>query len=164
MKVKHSILFLFLLFIALNTSAQSKKDIKNNKIASETSMITTSEDGKEVTYKDSYTVYDKNGCVTEQLDYAKDGTVKRKEINKYNSKKDKLEETIWNYKDKTYKKTSYAYDLNGLRVGEIEYDENGKTVKQCLIFYNSKGFKTEKRTYDGNKKLISTKKFNYTKF
>ena len=144
-------------------SAQSKKDIRENKIVSETSNITTIENGKEVTYKDSYILYDKNGNIAEETEYNKDGTIKRKETNKYNANKDKTEEVVFDGKDKTTRKTTFYYNANGQKIGEIEYDGSGKIEKQSMIIYNANGFKTEKKTYDANKKLISTKKFTYSK-
>jgi hypothetical protein len=144
-------------------SAQSKKDIRENKIISETSNITAVENGKEVTYKDSYIVYDKNGNVTEETEYNKDGSIKRKETNKYNANKDKTEEMVFDGKDKTTHKTTFFYNSGGQKIGEIEYDGDGKILKQSMIIYNANGFKTEKKTYDANKKLISTKKFTYSK-
>jgi hypothetical protein len=144
-------------------SAQSKKDIRENKIVSETSNTTAVENGKEVTYKDSYIVYDKNGNVTEETEYNKDGSIKRKETNKYNANKDKTEEVVFDGKDKTTRKTTFFYNSGGQKIGEIEYDGSGKIVKQSMITYNANGFKTEKKTYDANKKLLSTKKFTYSK-
>lgn len=153
-----------LLCLTITTvSAQSKKDIRENKIVSETSNITTIDNGKEVTYKDSYVVYDKNGNVAEETEYNKDGTIKRKETNKYNTNKDKTEEVVFDGKDKTTHKTTFFYNSGGQKIGEIEYDGAGKILKQSMITYNANGFKTEKKTYDANKKLISTKKFTYSK-
>jgi hypothetical protein len=158
------LLVIVVLCLTITTvSAQSKKDIRENKITSETSNITTIENGKEVTYKDSYIVYDKNGNVTEETEYNKDGTIKRKVTNKYNVNKDKAEEVVFDGKDKTTRKTTFYYNANGQKIGEIEYDGAGKILKQSMITYNANGFKTEKKTYDANKKLISTKKFTYSK-
>jgi hypothetical protein len=155
--------FILFLLVATSIAAQSKKDIRENKIVSETSTITVTESGKESTYKDSYTVYDKIGNVTEQTEYNKDGTIKRKETNKFNANKDKTEEVVFDGKDKTTHKTTFFYNSGGQKIGEIEYDGSGNILKQSMIIYNANGFKTEKKTYDANKKLISTKKFTYSK-
>lgn len=144
-----------------NVIAQSKKDIKENKIVSETTYVTIIENGKETTYKDTYTLYDKNGCVAELTEFYKDGTIKKKETNKYNASKDKIEVLIFDGKDKTTEKTTYLYNSNSQKIGEIEYDGSGNIIKQSMIIYNANGFKTEKKTYDANKKLISTKKYFY---
>ncbi|MEI6574903.1 MAG: hypothetical protein WCO63_01870 [Bacteroidota bacterium] len=154
------------LFLAMLLSyplfAQSKKDIRNAKIASETTTVTQTDNGKDITYKETYTIYDKNGNVTEQTEYNKEGAVKRKESNKYNADNDKTEEVVFDAKEKTTRKTSFTYNVDGSKTGEIEYDEKGIILKQSTYTYNNKGLKTEKKTFDGKKKLLSTKKYNYT--
>jgi hypothetical protein len=166
--MKTRIIFIFAItaFTALSSFSQSKKDIKVNKIATETSYITVTENGKDVTYKDSYTVYDKEGRVTEQTDFYKDGTVKHKEVNKYDSQKNKIEESVYDAKTDakgpTFKKNSYVFNTNNDKVGETEYDANGKILKQSVITYDNRGLKTDRKTYSADKKLISTKKYVYT--
>jgi hypothetical protein len=150
------------MLVMTNVTAQSKKDIRDNKIVSETSFVTTMENGKETTYKESYTIYDKKGCVTEQTEYTKEGAIKRKETNKYNINKDKTEEVVYDGKDKTTQKTTFLYNANGQKIAEIESDGSGKIMKQSMILYNANGLKTEKKTYDANKKPISSKKYTYS--
>lgn len=162
MTFKKIILILTSLFFLTSGYCQSKKDIRNAKVATETTTTTITDNGKEITYKDSYTVFDKNGNVNEQTEYNKDGTIKRKESNKYNASNDKIEEKIFDAKDKSTKKTTFTYDVNKNKTGETEYDENGTVIRQVIYSYNNKGLKTEKKTYDGKKKLISTKKYTYT--
>lgn len=161
--IKLKILFFFLIFMLTisSLSAQSKKDIRNNKVGSETTFVTVIENGKEITFKDSYTVYDKNGNVSEQTEFNRDGSIKNKETNKYDVNKNKIESTEYNDKDKTNIKTTFVYDKNDQKILETEYDTKGKIIRQSAYIYNNKGFKTEKRTVDGNKKLILIKKYNY---
>ncbi|MDD5571342.1 MAG: hypothetical protein PHD97_09350 [Bacteroidales bacterium] len=162
MRIKAIFTIIVLVMSMCHVLAQGKKDIKTYKVSSETSYITVNENGKEVTYKDSYTAYDKDGKVTEQTEFYKDGTIKRKETNKYDSQKNKIEEVIYDGKDKTTTKTTYTYNANKDRIGEIEYDNKGNILKQSVIVYNSKGFKTEKKTYNAGKQLIAIKKYTYT--
>jgi len=163
MRDKKIYIFVLVLIISVNfLSAQSKKDIRNNKIESETATITYTENGKDITFKDSYTVYDKNGNVIEQTEYNRDGNIKSKTINKYDSNKNKIESIEYNDKTKTSIKTAYIYNKNDQKVMEIEYDTNGKITRQSAYLYNNKGFKTEKRTVDENKKLVAIKKYIYT--
>jgi len=150
------------IFFMAQLHGQSKKDIRNAKVSAETTTTTIIEGGKEITYKDSYTLYDKNGNVSEQTEYSKDGSVKHKESMKYNADNDKIEEKVFDAKDKSTKKTTFTYDANSNKIAENEYDENGKLVKQITYAYNNKGLKTEKKVFDGKKKLISTKKYTYT--
>ncbi len=160
---KKNYIFSILLFLSFSFGAfsQSKKDIRNNKIVSETAVITITESGKEISYKDSYTLYDKNGNVIEQTEYNRDGSIKNKETNKFDANKNKIETTEYNEKDKTTTKTTFVYDKNDNKILETEYDNKGKIIKQSAYIYNNKGFKTEKRTVDGNKKLIAIKKHTY---
>lgn len=166
MKIKIVIIFAITLFTNFYSYSQSKKDLKTNKVASETCYVTITENGKDITYKDSYTVYDKEGRVTEQTEFYKDGTVKHKEVNKYDSQKNKIEESVYDAKTdakgSTFKKTSYVFNTNNDKVGETEYDANGKILKQSVITYDNKGLKIQKQTYSADKKLLSAKKYVYT--
>jgi YD repeat-containing protein len=166
MNFKISAIVTFILLFSLSVFSQSKKDLKNNKVQSETSFVTINENGKEITYKDSYTTYDKEGRVVEETDYYKDGTIKQKKTNKYDSQKNKIEETSYDAKDpakgESYTKTTFFYNKNNDKIGEIEYDAKGKIIKQSLIKYGNRGLKSERLTYSADKVLISTKKFTYT--
>jgi predicted mannosyl-3-phosphoglycerate phosphatase (HAD superfamily) len=157
----YTLLSLIILF-TVSVSAQSKKDIRNNKIVSELCTISVTENGKDISYKDSYTVYDKNGNIVEQTEFNRDGSIKFKEINKYDAKKNKIEKTEYSDKDKKTIKTTYGYNANDDKVMETEYDNTGAIYRQSVFLYNNKGFKTEKRTIDGNKKLIAIKKYIYS--
>ncbi|PIX35920.1 MAG: hypothetical protein COZ59_03840, partial [Bacteroidetes bacterium CG_4_8_14_3_um_filter_31_14] len=79
-------ILLITLSIAVNSTAQSKKEkkaIKTWGIKSVTEMVTENVNGKETTRKDSYTIYDKNANKTYYEEYKKDGTLKHKESTKY---------------------------------------------------------------------------------
>ncbi len=54
------------------------------------------------------------------------------------------------------------YDPAGEKTEELVQDKDGKQVKKIKYAHNSKGLKTEKKTYDANNNLISTKKISYT--
>lgn len=152
---------LILFCMQINVFAQSKKEIRENKINTETVYNTKTADGKEV--KDSYTVFDKNGNQIEKVDYNKDGLVKTTEKHTYDANKNKTEETVYDANGKLLSKSSYFYNSNDEKIGEIEYDGKGNILKQSYTTYDAKGFKIEKKTYDANKKLISVKRYVYTK-
>ena len=143
--------------------SQSKKKIREHKIISETTYNSKVIDGKEVSIKDSYVVYDKNGNVVEETEYNKEGKVKKTEKTVYNANKDKIEEATYDANGKLKSKTAYAYNASGEKVGEIEYDEAGKIIRQTLTVFDAKGFKIEKRVFDSNKKLLYVKKYVYNK-
>lgn len=160
--MKNLSVLLFCCFVISNSFAQSKKDIAKNNILSETATVTKIEDGKEITFKDTYTVYDKDGKVIEETNYNKEGAVKDKKSYKYDAQKNKIEESDFEGKSNETKKTTYTYNANNDKVSEIEYDASGNIKKQITYTYDSNGFKKDKKTYDANKKLISIKKYTYT--
>lgn len=159
---KISLLILYII-LSKTLNAQSKKDIRNNKIQTSTSIITTFDNGNEVSYKDNYTVYDKNGNIIEETEYFSNGTIKLKKSYKYNSDKNKTEETEYDGKTKNTIKTIFSYNSNGYKISEVVYDGNGKFLRKSIFLYDKNGIRTERKTFDKNNKLISVKKYIYTK-
>ena len=147
------IIILFISFFVASAFAQSKKDMKKvNKfdVKSMTETITEMEDGKEITYKDTYTAFDKNGNVIEKDEYHKDGSLKYKSFAKYDGKGNKLEDSYTEtggkkeegkHKEKNVRHT-YKYDVNNNKIEEIEMDNTGKVIYKMQISYNIKGDKT----------------------
>jgi hypothetical protein len=183
------ILFFFT-FSVYSQSKKEKKAIKTWGIKSVTEMVTENVNGKEIIRKDSYTTYDKNGDITYNEEYRKDGTLKHKESEKYDSKGNKLEETVFDIAEarseknikKTYKydseenkieenefdengkllkKTQYTYNSTGEKVSEVEYNGLGKVSKKTVYAYDSKGLKAIKKEYDANNQVLSTKTYQY---
>lgn len=147
--------------------AQSKKEIKAYKIKSTTETVTSFETGKEVTWKAEYDAYDKDGNTTEQTTWFTDGSVNRKELNKFNSKGDKVEEIVIDNKakvntpdDDKYKHVANKYNANGDKIEETYFDEKGVQIKKTVTTYNSKGDKTQELTTDAAGKQL--KKITYT--
>ncbi len=186
-------ILLIILSIAVNLAAQNKKEkkaIKMYGIKSVTESVSENINGKETTRKDSYTTYDKNANITFNEEYKKDGTLKHKESTKYDSKGNKIEETIFVLADsnpeknikKTYKYNSeenkieesefdetgklikkilFNYNTNSEKVSEIEYSGAGKIIKKIVFAYDSKGLKAIKKELDANDKVISTRTYKY---
>ena len=71
-KIKKAFLFIFGLLVMGNLFAQSKKEIRKYKI--KTVAISETKDGK--TLYDSKTTYDKNGEISEEISYNKEGNIK----------------------------------------------------------------------------------------
>jgi hypothetical protein len=156
-----SLLFSNLIF------AQSKKDIKKNKIKSITEWNTKFQNGKEVSFKESFTVFDKNGRTIELTEYTKDGSIKKKESTKYDAYDNKVEENKYendqnsnSSKEKT-KKIIYKYNINNDKIEEEEYDGNGKLLKKSIYSYDNKGLKVGKKTYVGDNVLETNRKYVY---
>jgi hypothetical protein len=186
---------LALLFPVL-AQAQSRKDVKKYGIKNCTEWVTKNENGKEVSYKESYKAFDKNGNVTEEIEFYRDGRVKKKETFKYDKDGNVLEETLYESKEaktgdpkesqvskkvsykynvnsdkteeveydgsgKIVKKTSYSYNTNGDRTGEVIYDGAGKMHKKVFYTFDKRGLKVEKKTFNSDNTLESTKKYVY---
>lgn len=148
-----------ILLICMSTSliAQSKKDIKKNKIAS----VTVSEITAGKTISDSKTIYDSNGEVIEKSEYTKEGALKKTMKYKLNNLGDVVEEEEYDEKNSLKEKTLIKYNALGDKKEEMVYDGSNKLIKKHMYVYDAKGLKTERKTFDPSGKLISTKKFVY---
>ena len=161
-------IFLLLAFaFSLPSFSQNKKEkkaIKTYGIKSVTENVTENINGKEATRKDSYTAYDKNANVTLNEEYRKDGTLKHKETARYDSKGNKLEETVFDAAEiqpngeKTLRHVC-KFDSDDNKIEELEYDGAGKLLSKSQSSYNSNGDKVLEVVYDAAGKL--TKKVVY---
>jgi hypothetical protein len=153
------------LFYCSSAFAQlKKKEIKENKIKSVTETVTVYENGKEITRKDSYTLYNKDADILQNEEYRKDGTLRHREINVYDKKGNKIEETVFDAAprkdesenspktDKNVKRT-FKYNANGNKTEELEYDGNGQLLQKKLFSYDNHGNKILEVIYDANGKL-----------
>lgn len=154
--------FIYLLFTCLlvsyTTNAQSKKEIKKNKISS----VTVTETSGSKTINDSKTTYDENGEVIEKSEYNKDGVLKKTMKYKMNNLGDVIQEEEYDEKNTLKEKTIISYNANGDKKDELVYDSNGKLIKKHVYVYDKKGLKTERKTLDAAGKLVSVKKYTYT--
>src|ERR1035437_3027061 len=101
--------FLFIVSSEEKVFSQNKKEIQRNTIKSTTESVTETVAGEEVTYKDTYSTFDKKGDVLEEIKYNHDGTIYKKVTTKYDNSKNKIE--------------------------EIQYDGNGTMEKKQLCSY-----------------------------
>jgi len=161
--LKNLIMTLLAFCICSASFSQKKKDIKKDKIKSTTETITKIENGKEVTYKDSYTSFDKNGNIIEEINYNKDGTVKKRHTSRFDDGKNKTEEIEYEGVDgkAIQKKHQYSYNSKGDKILEITYDGAGKLIKKEVYTYNSLGLRDEKKVYDAKNVLIESHKYSY---
>lgn len=164
------LLFICISFAPVFIFAQSKKEVKNLKIKSCTETTTEYANGKELTFKNSYEEFDKNGNTTVLIEYNTDGSVKRKNTAKYDNNKNKIEET--EFEKKTNKsltetkntKVAYKYNANNDKTEEINYDPaTGAIVKKIVFSYNASGKKTIEAVFDSENKLIKKSVYTYDK-
>jgi YD repeat-containing protein len=156
------------LLLCISAAAQSKKQVRELKIKSATETVIVYKDGKEVSnYKSDYSTYDKDGNTLTETEYNADGSVKRRETNKYIGK-DKSEEIIEhpsgsddNEAPKKYKKTTWKYNSAGDKTEEVEYDAAGNVTKKTTYAYNSKGDRLFEVEYDASGKLVKKTAYGY---
>src|SRR5438128_2614939 len=80
--------------LTISSFAQNKKEIKKFKIKSITETLTETADGKEKTFTETFQRFTKDGDKTEDVEYNKNGTFKKKETAKYNKHNDETEKVI----------------------------------------------------------------------
>ncbi len=165
MKLKIFFILVFTYVSLVFGFSQSKKEVKKNKIKSISEFISVMENGKPVSYQLSYIVFDKNGNTIENIEYNKDGSLKKKETCKYDSDNNKMEETCYSKKESKEPKsnsenkventkTVYKYNANKDRIEDCEYDgTSGKLIRKQVYSYDKKGNKCLEETYNDENKL-----------
>jgi uncharacterized protein YkuJ len=141
--------------------SQSKVLISKFNVKSQTEVITEIIGGVEITYKDTFTGFDKNGNTVEEIKYSKDSSIKKRQTSEYNKDQNKTEEDEYDSNGNIKKKHIYTYNANGDKILEITYDSNGTISKKEAYEYNDKGLKIVKKIYNGNDVLLEVHKFTY---
>ncbi|NBA75177.1 hypothetical protein GOQ04_06440 [Emticicia sp. ODNR4P] len=159
--MKHYPIAILLLATSYLSYGQSKKEVKKNKIKTVTELITDYVGGKEVTRNDSYKKFNKQGEVTEEIEYDKTGKLKRKVLSRYNEFDDKVEETIVDVNNHQVEREVYKYDSFKEKSEVLHYNERNELDSRSVYIINGNGLKTEKKTYDAKGKLIQIKKYLY---
>lgn len=141
--------------------AQSKKEIKNNKIKSKTIEKTEQKDGQTYTYKDSYEEFDKNGNTILRIEYSKSGEIKKKSNYKFDSFGNLIEETKYDRKNGTTITTKTKFDTNGEKLEETEIDAGGNVLQKQVYKTDDKGLRIEGKEYNADDELRWVKKYTY---
>ncbi|HET7818719.1 MAG TPA: hypothetical protein VFL70_05385 [Bacteroidia bacterium] len=163
------LLIVFVLLFTIVANGQTKKEkkaIKTYRVKVIIEYVVDVVNGKEITRKDSYTVYDKNANVLQNEEYRKDGTLKHKETAKYDSKENKLEETVWDAAElqpnpERYYKHVCKYDSEENKLEELTYDINDKLVSKAQFSYNMNNDRTLEVVYDAAGKLLKRVIYTY---
>ena len=134
--------------------AQSKKDIKKNKIKSVKVTMTTVKSGAEVTIPESVERYDANSNLLEVIDYDKEGKVKLHESYTLNKGGDVIEQINYTEDGKVNKKIVTKYNALGDKTEETRYDANGVLLNKEVYTYNAQGERTTEITFDAKKNVI----------
>jgi antitoxin component YwqK of YwqJK toxin-antitoxin module len=135
MKNKNYIIPLAVLFLAvIYQPVFSQEKTTDKKIKSKITHEEKVIKGVKSSLIDSEEKFDFNGNLIEEIDY-KDGKVDKHLV--------------------------YEYDSNNNKIKESELDSDGK-VKKYSEFKYENGLRTEKNTYDQDKKVLSKKTYTYT--
>lgn len=176
-------------FSSNEVSAQSRKDLKKNGITVSKEVMHSFCGGKEYVWTQSELKYDTEGNVVEEITYNSDGSIRKKQIRKYHASGKLMEETNFGMGGFMEDRTLFTFDEegeklseqrffpcgammewiqyevndNGQRVTESFLDEKGNLLRKSTISYDSKGFKKEKKNFSAENKLLSVKKYDYSK-
>ncbi|MBK5286155.1 MAG: hypothetical protein JJE25_12205, partial [Bacteroidia bacterium] len=136
--------FLLLLIFCSSAFAQSKKELKKFNIKSCTVTVTAidSSTGKEKIFTDSYNAYDKNGKMTEEKEYDRNGNFRKHECHKYNKNGSETEWTVFDAKGNIIRKTVTDYNSNNDKKTESIFDGTGTLIEKTQFNYNAEGVKT----------------------
>lgn len=148
-------------FASSTCLAQSRKEAKKNHLKSVTEIVSDFSSGKEVKHYDVQKKFDKNGNVTEEVNYDKKGIAESKTLTKYNSEDDKIEEFVYDPSGKLQSKTLFKYDFNGEKVEEQVFSDKNVLVSRVVYINNAQGLRLERKTFDAQGKLIQIKRYVY---
>ena len=142
--------------VSVPSYSQSKKKIKELNIKTITETTTVIDFGKKITYKSSFTSYNKKAKLTEKTEYNRNGSIIRKETAKYNSEGNKIEESLYESMDIPKKniKIISKYDAEGNKIEDMEYDGTGKLTRKQQFSYDNFNNKKEELNFDPSGKLI----------
>src|SRR5437868_1908222 len=150
MKNKKLILFFVAFISILSINAQSKKDLKKNKVKSFHQVHTSIENNKETTVDALVQKLDGNGNVLEEINYDKEGKIKSHFTATYDKNGDKSEEVVFDEDGKIKKKKAYKYNAKGDRTEESHMDASGKLTEKIIYSYNANGDKVAEVTMDAS--------------
>ncbi len=160
-----TLVFIILISIPLLISAQGKKALRTNKVKSKTTTTTSlNKEGNTITFKDSYEEYDKNGNTILKIDYAKDGSIKKKESYEFDSFENVIKQTDFEAKSNKTKITEYKYNAHGEKISELVKDSEGNIIEKVTYTYDSKNLKSERKEIDEKGSTKSIKKITYSFF
>jgi len=152
-----SAVVLFLCLCFFGVPAQKKKEIKKYGIRTVTSTKTLGAK----TIKDEKLSYDKNGQLTEEIKYGEEGEVVSVTRYRYNAEGDVVEEAEYDGKNSLVEKKTIKYNVLLQKSEELVTGKDGNQIKKITYSYDAKGLRAEKKTYDANNVLVTTKKIVY---
>ena len=159
--MKKIVLLLSCLAIITAAPCQSKKERKKNKVKSTTEYVTVAENGQTITYKSQYEEFDRDGHSIQMIEYSENGAILHKETTKYDSFKNKVEETSFDAAKKKTSRKTYKYNALGDMTEEVEYNTAGAVTKKTLFAYSTDGNKSSETVYDGAGAMQKKMSYSY---
>ncbi|NVO19908.1 MAG: hypothetical protein HXX13_09415 [Bacteroidetes bacterium] len=150
-----------LLCFYLIAPCQSDKDIKKNKIKSITTWQSTKESGPDNPLKESFETYDKEGNMTQQIEYKADGSVDKKEVSRFDKSGNKIEEIKYEGDNVISSRKTLKYDKFQNKIEEDEFSPSGILLKKTLILYQPTGEKLSETILDGTGLLLKKTEYRY---
>lgn len=138
------------------------------KIKSVTDWVTVVNNGQKVTYKDEYKEYDKQGNRIVLINFRKDGTIRLKEVSRYDKFGNRIEKSSYEeVKDQAaeIKRNHKTYVFNAYRekTEENEYNTKGEIKSKTLFTYNGDGKCVSEIKYNKDGRLIQKVLLTYNK-
>ncbi|HNQ68285.1 MAG TPA: hypothetical protein PKN32_07895 [Bacteroidales bacterium] len=155
------VLFFVIALLPVFVLAQSKKEVRDNKIKSTTIEKTEQKDGQSITYKEFYEEYDKNGNTILKIEYSKAGDIKKKSTYKFDNFGNVVEKTEYDRKSGATVKTTTKYDAMGEKSEETETDSEGNIIQKQTYKVDGKGLRQEAKEHNGKGELRWIKKYTY---
>lgn len=129
------VFFMALLVTALNTNAQSKKEIIKKGIEVKRIYKQDVKDGEDELYIEKEEFYNSRGDLLEMKEYADNGK--------------KIKDWF-----------QYKYDADGNLIEEIELNSKGE-VKERIVTHYENGLKTHREYYDDKNRLKEKRAYEY---
>lgn len=166
LKKYSGIILFFIMFFF--TAAIPAERAASGKIKSITEWVTETRKEKKITYKDEYREYDKKGNLLTFINYTSEGTIREKEVNRYDSFGNLTEiireEAVKEKKaENSYERRSYAYNAYRQKTEMKEYNREGQIKGRTAYTYNSDGKRALETEYDKEGKLKKKIVLSYSK-
>ncbi|MCX7987653.1 MAG: hypothetical protein N2662_12020 [Bacteroidales bacterium] len=125
---------LLLILPLVNVDAQKKKTVLEKHIKTVTVYNEDYEKNNGRQVKDSFTRFDEEGNVIEEIEYDEYGKVKKHLLYEYDKDGNKIKETSLTPKGTTASVIEFKYE-NGLKKEKIVYNGSGKIIQKKKYIY-----------------------------
>lgn len=168
MKKRLAFCILFLT-ISMVSSSQLKKNLRTYGIIKKTETIVKYKDDlPEPSYISDVEKYNKQGEWIERIEHEKDGSIKKREVRRYNNGlivEEIIDEPLkkeWIEKTPAYQHRTYSFDKKDL-VEERKLNKKGELKEKTVFKYNKYGDVISETTTDKNGDLVETVTYTYDK-